>query len=293
MSTTVTANAAPVEFVLSHFNTDITMSTLASIEAGSAAVPLDVDATAVLEISREAIRNVFTFQSDSFDVDNVNATDIHYFVNMKAWPSSPALSLNPALAMMNHSNSLNGFLAADTAILANKKLVKHDFLRYLAKKLFNTEYGVDLFNNETQLLKDLRTKGQTNWETNMLAKLNSLDSDTGTAAALINDTYSGGKCTTDDFTGTDNICRELFRQILGANQLSRFRDLTIDATTRQQPVPIEVNDSISFKFTVNPAADQEKLTGLSAPIPSRSYRIRLNVVAGVANNTVEDATENA
>ena len=287
-----------VNFILTHFNTDISMSVLATLDSGVVPDALETDATAILEISQADIQNVFTFQSDSFDVNDLSATDIKYFVNYVAAPWPPALSLNPALAMMDHANSSGGFLVDNTNILANKKLVKHDFLRYLADELFNTPYGVDLFNNETELLDDLRTQGQNSWLNSMKQKMLDLDSTNGTAGSddtlgLVVDAYTGLKCTTDNYTSNQNIARELFRQILGANQQARFANLTIDNTTKQAPIPILTGDSISFRFSVTPAPDQHLLTGLASAIEPRVYRIKLNVVADAesVNNTAEAEDE--
>jgi hypothetical protein len=286
-----------VDFVLTHFNTDISMSVLATLDSGSVPDELSTDATAILEISQTAIQNVFTFQSDSFDVNDVSATDIKYFVNFNsAWPSEPELSLNPALAMMDHPNSSGGYLVDNNNINTNKKLVKHDFLRYLADELFNTPYGVDLFNNESQLLADLRAQGQANWINNMKKKMEDLDSEDGVLAAddsqgLVVDNYTNKKCTTDNYTSNQNIARELFRQILGSNQQARFQQTTFDSETKQAPIPIRAGDSISFRFTVNPAPNQHLLTGLSTPIQARTYRIKLNVVA--TDNDVDNTEEAA
>ena len=76
--------------------------------------------------------------------------------------------------------------------------------------------------------------------------------------------------TTDEFTSNQNLSRELFRQVLNQG-VSRFNDVTFADITvggatisHTAPIPFEADDSISYKFTVNPATNQEALTGTTA-----------------------------
>jgi hypothetical protein len=71
---------------------------------------------------------------------------------MSAWPAS--LLINPSNAMLDKGDSSSPILSVG---IPSKMLVKHDFLRYLALKLFNTAQGVDLFNNESALISNLNT----------------------------------------------------------------------------------------------------------------------------------------
>jgi hypothetical protein len=82
-----------------------------------------------------------------------------------------------------------------------------------------------------------------------------------------------------------NLCRVLFDQMIGS-AVSRFQDLSIGAD-QPQPLPFQVDDAISFKLTVSPAADQELLTGVEA-FGGRSYEIRFVIkdAADVVNTEV-------
>jgi len=85
----------PVDFVLTGLNQDFTLGVSGEL-AGAAPPALDVSSTAIYNIKLSDMLNVFKFQSDSFDVNNTDASDIQYYVYMNAWPAD--LSLNPANA---------------------------------------------------------------------------------------------------------------------------------------------------------------------------------------------------
>ena len=145
-----------VNFTLSGLNQTFTLGVSGELAAAAPAA-LDVSASAVYNIKLSDMLAVFKFQSDSFDVNDTDASDIKYYVfdASNAWPTN--LVLNPANADMSN----NPIFATGGDIVLNKNKVKHDFVRYLALKLFNTAYGVDLFSNEDALLTDLVSKGAT------------------------------------------------------------------------------------------------------------------------------------
>ena len=270
-----------VNFVINAFSGEHTMSLAASLDGGAAPSTLDVSAVAVYYISESDIRNVFRYDADSYDVNDISSTDIRYYTFMDQWP--PNLLINPVNGMMDKSQSLNAMLT--TGIDANKNLVKHDFLRYLAVKLFNTPQGVDLFNNESALLTNLNTVGNTSFQDDISGTLwkYSTDSTDVDADANMITGLNNKKATTNDFTSEDNVTRELFQQIL-ANSPARFSDISgagiaIDGTGTAY-VPINAGDSISYKFTLHPATNQNSLTGVDA-FGGRSYQIKLLVVSAV------------
>ena len=57
----------------------------------------------------------------------MSATDLKHFIFMDKWPYN--LTLNPANGMMDQSRSYNPIQVTTP----NKMLLKHDFIRYLAK----------------------------------------------------------------------------------------------------------------------------------------------------------------
>lgn len=259
-----------VNFTLTGLNQNFTLGVSGEL-AGEAPVTLDVSAIAVYNVKLSDMLAVFKFQSDSFDVNDTDASDIKYYVYMSNWPAN--LKLNPV-----HAGSLSSspILATGGSISEEKNLVKHDFVRYLAEQLFNTPHGVDLFSNEDALLSDLVSKGATARQA-IDASLNAVNQ-----ANAANGT-SPNKYSTNALTGAANFSRELMRQIANESP-SRFAG--ISSSTAVQSVPLEENDTISFKVSVSPAADQHNLTNRPSAFDTRVYQIKLVLKAdGDATNT--------
>ena len=262
------AGITNLDFVLTGLDEEITMG--ASGELFGVAIPtMDASATAVFNVKTETMRNVFRFQTDASDVDQVaDGTDTLYYVKMDQWPAAGIL--NPAHAMMDHSDSENAIATADSngTYADNRMLVKHDFVRYLALKLFNTYQGVDLFSNEDAMKEDLAAKGATAWA--------SISGDLHTAD-------SSSPMTNSD--STNNFSRQLLEQIINNDRDRLISDAsagTIDASNVVQAVPLVDGDSISFKVTLKAATGQHNLTGVSA-IGDRTYKIKL--ILGSGTNT--------
>jgi hypothetical protein len=275
-----------VNFVLESLNSEVTMDLCGNLF--SEEIPgLDVSATAVLYVSIDDMKSVFQFQTDSDDINNLADADIKYYVDNASWPI-----LNPANAMLDVPGlSLTPIAISNSAgsLPSNKMMVCHDFTRYLASKLFGTHFGVDLFNNETELLQNLRlicdddaVPGHT-WN-DITAKIIKV-SKSGDHEGLAGD--DGSQYMTNDTNDNTNLCRVLFNQLI-KNDISRFRDISVGIDS-PQPLPFLPEDSISFKLTISPASEQEALTGVEA-FGGRSYEIKLVMVPAleVVNTVVAD-----
>ena len=271
-----------VHFVLSNLASSVQMDLSGSVQPES--IPaLDVSAVAVFHVSLSDMQSCFQYETDSNDITDQSASDIRYYTYPAYWPS-----LNPANAMLDASASgANGAIANSNSsgvLASNKMLVAHDFVRYLAQKLFGTHYGVDLFNNEVNLLKDLRTicdasaVGHT-WK-DIVDKV-TLVGINGTHQNI--EGSAGEKYMTNSNSTTSNLCRELLQQLIGS-ALPRFSSVL--PTDGSQPLPFEEDDSISFKLTIAPAAGQENLTNVAA-FSARSYEIRLVMVSSPSNTAVD------
>lgn len=276
-----------IAFSLPALNRSYTLDICGAILAVTPDTMLDVSAVATFNIKRSVMRSVFKFQSDSSDINDVDASDTKYYVFMNNWPLDA--SLNPAHALM----TLSPMLATGGDIHGNKNLVKHDFVRYLAYKLFNTVHGVDLFSNEDALLNDISTKGRTAKNSIHTSLDNVSTTSTVTGAGALSTDSSNYKYTTNDASGNTNICRELIRQI-GSVAPGRFNYGVSDVSgvdlsgNPLREVPIETGDSINFKLTITPNATQNVLTGRPV-IEPRIYKIRL-LVSESANTTPVDGT---
>lgn len=260
-----------VNFTLSGLNQNFTLGVSGELAAAAAAV-LDVSATAVYNIKLSDMLNVFKFQSDSFDVNDISASDIKYYVFSESpnWPTN--LVLNPANADMSGTP----IFATGGDIEANKNKVKHDFVRYLAQQLFNTPYGVDLFSNEDALLSDLVSKGATAHTAikTALAAVNT------TAVGLANTDANGLKYATNALTGETNFSRELLRQVAYA---AAPRFFAISDISGVQSIPLQADDTINFKVSISPATNQHELTSRTNPFNARVYQIRLVLKAEPEN----------
>ena len=265
-----------VEFVLTGLNQTFTLGVSGEL-AGAAAPALDISCVANYNIKTSDMRNVFKFQTDSFDVNNVDASDIKYYVYMNAWPAD--LSLNPANA---HTLADTPILPNSTDVVAKRNFVKHDFVRYLAKKLFNTPYGVDLFSNETQLLEDLVTKGATA-ASNIITALNAVNQSSASKGSTPH------RYSENDLIGTSNFSRELLRQV-AHHAPERFAG--ISDISGIQSIPLVSGDSISFKVSIAAAANQHSLTSVAGPFDNRVYKIKLTLTEdGSATQIVPDESD--
>jgi uncharacterized protein YjbI with pentapeptide repeats len=269
-----------VDFTLVGLNQTFSLSTLAALDASSIAVDA-TDATAVFYIRLSDMTNLFQYQTDAFDVNNVDASDIKYYVFHRTMPAE--LHINPSHAMMNKTESAGMLGSGVQEIGADKSLVKHDFVRYIALRLFNTHYGVDLFQNEQELHENITYLGET-----IQHSIDTILSGISTTSASQDMAYdaTGNKYLTNDASGNTNLCRELMRQ-LAAAEPSRFYNNGADtATSGIRSVPLREDDSINFKLTITAAEGQNIVTGVNV-IPSRSYMIKM-ILKNTVNTTTND-----
>ncbi len=264
-----------IDLALPGLNQSFTLSEYAALDT-AAISPENTDATAVIYVRLSDMKELFQYHTDSNDINDISASDIKYYVFHRKLPTE--IKLNPSHAMMNKTESY-GMYGNFQDFTQDKSLVKHDFIRYIALRLFNTFHGVDLFQNETELHENITYLGETvQHNINLILSEISTTSSSGTMAI----DASGNKYLTNDASGNTNLCRELMRQIAASNP-SRLYDNNQNYSGIR-PVPLLENDSINFKVTITPASGQNMLTGVSV-IPARTYMIKL-----VLKNTVNTVT---
>jgi len=271
-----------VNFVINRFSGSYSLSTLATVDDPIDGV-LDVSATGVFYISQADIQSVFQVQTDSVDMADALASDLHHYVFMNRWPTTT--TLNPVNAMMDRSLSYSPIMNVN---IPNKMLIKHDFMRYLAVKLFNTAQAVDLFNNESAMIGGLNTLGQQAYQQDISASLwkyattSTYPTSPYTSGGFVVDPVTSLKSTTADITTDDNICYILLNKLL-MDEPERFKNIVVDANGLF-PVPILAGDTINFTTTIIPADGQHNLTGV-APFGPRQYQIKLVIDDGTNVNT--------
>lgn len=279
---------ASIDFTLPVLNRTFQLDVSGAILKEAPEAMTDISATAIYHIKTSHMNSVFKYFSDSYDVNDVDASDVRYYVFMNQWPADA--SLNPAHALMKSGGG--HMLATDGVnVLSNKNLVKHDFTRYLAYKLFNTVYGVDLFSNETALHENISSKGRVAKDNIMTVLKNvSTSADTSSTISATQADASGNRYTTNADTANSNVCRELMRQIASVAP-ARFYDASYNDASGNpyRTVPLKAGDTINFKVTISAAANQHTLTSRSDPFDARVYKIQL-ILSDDANTTPVDGT---
>jgi hypothetical protein len=233
--------ALPQDFVLSGLNENIT-SIAATIEKTQPQT-IVCDAIANYNVSLSKILSTFTFQTDSFDLNDISSADIQYYVNSSDMSGALPTGWNPMVDTTVQIKSSGetwgraGTTDSDGNVYANLS-PSADYQRHLAWILFGTHFGVDLFSNETTIMNHLISSSQGNVQT-----------------ALNNASQM-----TNNNTSDTNLCRELMKQMFYTNA-SRFQN--VSNTSSIQSLPFTSGDSISYRIIVSADANQADVTGVS------------------------------
>jgi hypothetical protein len=233
---------------------------------------------AEIRVEKNVIQNMFQYWTDAIDMSNAVVSDIFYRVNYtdSAAPLSPDFVVGAIMTAsepnMNPDSNLTNYLP-------------QDYLRYLAKCLFNTTRGVDLFANETEVLQSVNTRCRVGLNQILLTYLDEnangiiRDEDDFIILDPLNPVEVAGS---QKVTG--NPSKKIMKQIL-SNDPERFVDISsnyaVAGETYWHKVPIEVGDNLYFPVTIKAPTDQQKLTQPDSTtlIEDRTYLIRCVVVA--------------
>lgn len=233
---------------------DMSADSAQGLLAGGATNPFTGDANATIDVSLNLLKDIFKFQSDSVDICNNVLSDVKY----KVVDPSNSWVYSPADAVVDANPIRNG---------ATEQKVQYDFVRHLAKSLFGTDLGVDLFTNEEELRSHLVTESLSALKARFtaLAGLGDLDDE---------DVEQDGV--------QINPSRQILRQIIH-NDPDRLGNAYVDGDADGNgffKMPLIAGDALYFVFTANAHADQSDVVNdaVSNP-PARSYLIKMNVVA--------------
>lgn len=256
------------------------------------------DPDAVFYVKLSDMRAVFQFRrgTGTTGTDTVAAvfdasSDIQYYVFRKYWPT--ALNLNPSHAMLDRAESTGILIpgAGAGAYSADKSLVKHDFIRYIALHLFNTIHGVDLFRNEEDLRENLAYYGEVA-RVGIMSVLDTVGTMSANIAMAVDG--SGNRYSTNEDTTVTNISRELMRQIAvsAPGRLRAIDEAEGGGGAGIQSIPLSENDTLNFKVVMEASPGQNALTNVAA-IPARTYNIKLimksSVTGAYANTAATDS----
>lgn len=276
-----TSTPEPYDFVLDALSSTVTMS-VSSIVDDVIPGAMDASAVAVFYMAQQDIQNVFQAYTDSANITDISYERMHFHVFMDKWPTNPRL--NPMNAMMDRLESSNAMITVNTP---SEMLVKHDFIRYLAKQLFNTPMGTDLFSNQSELLNSLNSLGETVYQ-DISASLwkyattSSRPVPADVTSGFILDPVTGYKATTADLATQDNLCFVMINKLLETLP-QRFNNLQLDSNNLFK-LPILAGDTISFLVTVNPTPGQNNITGVPS-FGGRPYQIKIVIDDGSHANT--------
>lgn len=280
---------SPVSLVLNDFSSNVIMDICGQLYT-EGITTLTSDATAVFYAYTEDFQKVFKYaiDSDSFDFSD---NTLNFFTDMNNWPndnSYPFLK-NSSTAMLDQPLSTGAISTYDAngSYAADSMLINDDFIRYLSYKLFNTPYGVELFVNLPTMLANINyicgTDISSNVGYNIFNVLNKVSTDASLNSVNPNpnlvlyhvdgetDIYS----MTNSDTSSANICRELMLQLF---TLAPTRFANVVHTISPQSAPFVDGDTLSYLMTLNAAPNQHLLTGLTIPIPPRTYKISIVLI---------------
>ena len=258
-----TLKPTSVNFVLTALNRQFQLATASSIPSYTPTLVSDAVITLNTTVSAEVMQNTFFYRTDK-DI-TLDASFVYYYVDSSKWTNKSTV-LNPKNGIV----TTNMYVAQDA--------VGKDFLRDLAKQLFGTYLGADLFTNEDSVITDVNAKCD-DVATYAVALINSIDKTAGTSTLMKTD-LSGAKYL-DDQISTSNISRELFNQLM-TSAPTRFNDTKLQKYNADEDgfykLPIFQGDTITFKMTISPSAAQTTAvpTGPTALL-SRSYTVVMNV----------------
>ena len=234
----------PMPFYLSQL--DVSVNSLSASLLTQSSSVFSGDATVAVEILLENAMNIFQFQSDSTDIDNVTANDIKYRV---VYTGDSSYNM-----VFNIDTSSNVIVNSIHAGAANNNAT-YDYVRYLALKLFNTHLGVDLFSNESDLRQDLMDAFSTSFTSNM-TRLHAVETDA-----------SG-----------NSPSKTILNEIIN-NHPERLNDISSLAVGNNWfKCPLVVGDILYFCLTVKAAANQNTITNVVA-IPDRVYLIKVTLIS--------------
>lgn len=280
---------------------DISSATIQSDEAKSS---MTTDrCVAHLWVDASSVREVFKFGTNSVDINDVSAEDMYFFVDADGFRDLPTNTLRADEIdagsgagtkseqfkdLIGHSyvqdsaeGSARQYIRDPNNVhytADNKGLIK-DVLRNLAHELFGTQYGVDIFNNETDLCNNMAVR--------LREKLDTLGS--------IHTTLKDASGNTSGNDNAGNIGNIIFKHIV-SQAPSRLKDIsgnpsdlytnssaTITGQTgdnisiRLYRMPLLANDTLRFEISVVYATNQENVVSRATPIPNRYYEVVLHL----------------
>jgi len=251
---------SPIDMKLTALDSVFVLSEQATLPDLSYTLDVSAEITLTNQMSAIDLSGVFFFKTDDLDIPQEYFLDKTKFAN--------------AYNVLNPMNGIvtSGYYGSNT----NDHLAK-DFLRDMAKQLFNTHFAVDLFTNESVVVGDI------DWKCGLVAenvtfKMDDVDI---TNTSLRGPDVSYGYYTTEDDTDVTNITRELVDQLLTLSP-GRFSNSVQNRLNPNIPkvygIPLIAGDTISYKLSVSSHASQNTTIATGKPaLETRTYKVKLVV----------------
>lgn len=152
----------------------------ATIPSGNETVEFVSNVKAELNVSLNIVQNLFKFQSDAIDINDLDTEDLKYKVDYEPNVSTDINGIpNTVLSDDFLSNTLCyslGTTGADTAYentaSATDKTLASDYIRSLAVSLFGTANAVDIFDNESVVKDSINYRARESLHNVLLALTN-------------------------------------------------------------------------------------------------------------------------
>jgi hypothetical protein len=254
-----------VDFVLTALNTGITLSSSALLPDYSPKIISDATITLTNKVSPSVLQETFYYRTD--EQITTDASFVYYYVDTAKWTSANR-DINPK----NGTVTLNRYVQNDP--------VGKDFLRDLARQLFGTYLGADLFTNEDSFVSNINMNCD-NVANAITLLLSSVDKTSGSFSGMAID--SSGNKYLDDNDSVSNISREIFNQLVTLAP-GRFDDIKTDYKYNANVedgfyrIPFLSGDTLTFKLTISPAGTQRSAVPTSSSLlKSRTYTVVLVV----------------
>jgi hypothetical protein len=309
----------------------------ALLHGGEDTTSFDASANATLKIPVSHARRLFQYQADAIDVTDLNSSDIRFRMfhlesdlgditsnsgNLKFFNSKNVIPAEAEVVL----NQIPFYGSAEQN--ENEKKINADFVRYVAKEVFGVPV-TDLFSNERTVRNGIIKDSADNYVAKIQELVDFRVTLDGSANQYVPIKTSLITDPSDAETATNFPARLVFSQLLNSVQ-ERFLNLDTFIDPNNSPVdvsenmlhlfnesgvstsadalgsnlwrymPLMVGDSIYFKLTINPHADQEQVTTVASAagtdIAPHSYRVRMLLVADddakVADSSNESSTTN-
>ena len=252
------------DFVLTEFNTTVTMDISGAFDASYSNIG-SYDGIVTVNINRDDWASCFKITGDSADINNVDASDIQYYVydasnsgGLKASHYTKASGTGEA-DLLDGNPAMEPVTSTPIDSGATRNELEYDFIRHIALDLFNTANGVDLFINETELRRSIEVAcdGGSGF---LLDQLSAILAASESSNPMIN-AQSG------------NLTYTLLRQLLN-KQPQRFSNYALSADT-PTALPWENGDTIWYLLTLNAATNQHLLVRDTTAVASRTYLVKM------------------